>query len=166
MQHKVMFTYAGFVFPQHCAVCDGEDAALVQYTQGHFPVPIPFFGGIYTQTPAELPYCKYHAEAFRHRFFVLKATQYAVIAVALPCLYAGLFLNDHGEAQNRWLAGVLVAVAVVGLAVILPLSLVARRLMYDAFFRVYQSHMVISSKHPQFIARLREVNEGREVEIA
>ena len=45
----------------------------------------------------------------------------AVIAVALPCLYAGLFFNDHGQAQNDWIAGVLLAVAVRAAASLLLL---------------------------------------------
>jgi hypothetical protein len=152
------FDLGTFVFPSRCVVCDSEDAELVTYTQEHFPVPIPFFGGLHTRSHAELPYCKYHADAFRFRFRVLQITQYAVIATALPCLYAGFVMQEDAQKGNDWLANVLLALAITCLAVVLPVSLVVRRLMYDAFFRYGPNHVQVTSKYPHFVARMREVN--------
>jgi hypothetical protein len=145
------------VLPTRCIVCDREGAEPVSYVQGHFPVPIPAFGGVYTSTHVILPYCEFHAASFRLRFRILRFVQYAIIAVAFICVNVGFALErEEPEAEQGFNA--LSGFGVFCIAILLPGSLIVRRLMYDAFFRVKQGHVLVTSKHQHFLDRLNALN--------
>jgi len=123
------------VQPTRCLVCHCEGALPFTYIQGHFPIPIPGFGGVYRQTTVTVSYCRQHAEAFQTRFRVLEGCQYAIIVISLACFYAGFILEDRNEgAGNGW--KYLVGAGAEGMAGLLPATLVVRRHLYDALFTV------------------------------
>lgn len=146
------------VMPTRCAVCDCEEAEPFTYVQGHYPIAVPGFGGVYRSTTVTIPYCKYHADAFRFRFRVLEITQYAIIAIGFACLYAGFAMEGRKPAADQGFN----AVSLVGVfcfVILLPGSLIVRRYMYDAFFLVRPGWVEVRSKYQYFLDNLCAVNE-------
>jgi hypothetical protein len=145
------------VIPMRCAVCDGEEAELFTYDQGHFPIPIPGFGGVYRRTTATIPYCSRHLAAFHTRFRILTFLQYAVIGIGFPFMYWGLILTDENHGGNEGWNWQL-SIGVICFCILLPASLIVRGKLYDAFFRVRPDGIEIRSNYRQFIKNLYEAN--------
>jgi hypothetical protein len=143
--------------PDHCAVCDAEHAEPFNYVQGHFPIAIPGFGGVHTQTHVAIPYCKYHADAFHFRFRVLGILQYVIIAIGIVSFYWGFILQDQQGAKNSEM-NVQIIFGFICFCPLLPGSLLLRRFLYDAFFVVRPGYVQIKSKYPHFLERITEAN--------
>ena len=147
------------VLPPRCVVCDSEHAELTSYVQEHFPIPIPGFGGFHRQTQVALPYCRYHADAFRFRFRALRIIQYFFIACIFLCGIAGFALLDKKPAPHP-LGIPLVTVSMICLFILLPASLVVRGFMYDAFFICRPNGIHVKSKHPHFLKQIQNAGDS------
>jgi MFS family permease len=161
MSKKVTIRGGDVQFPTQCVVCDCENAQLVQYLQAHFPIPVPIPGfggiGIFRRSDAWLPYCEAHAAAFKRRFRALTIIQNVIAVFAIGFVIWGVILSDekHGGGEGWNLP---FGIGVFCLCILLPASLIVRSYLYDAYFQVRASKIVVKSRHPRFLERLRELN--------
>jgi hypothetical protein len=100
-----------------------------------------------------VPYCDHHRIAFQRRFRVLRIIQYILIAGFFGCFFTGVSMQENDDDWNYLM--------ILGLMclLLLPITLIGRHFLYDAFFRFRPGGVLISSKHQKFIENVLEVNQ-------
>lgn len=142
------------VLPRRCVVCDSPDAELHSYVQEHIPLVVPLLA-VHRRTPVVLPYCAAHAREFHRRFRILRNVQRAMVGIFFGGVIAAIVVEKQ-PAMSAVLP-ILIWASLISLF-LLPITVVVRRFLYDAFFRHRGGGVEVSSSYAVFIERLREAN--------
>lgn len=141
--------------PQRCIVCDSPDAELHSYVQDHVPMILPWVA-VFQRTPAVLPYCAQHAAAFQRRFSILRYVQWTLIAIFAGGVVAAAVAEDRGGIPDD--VSTIMVVLSMSALFLLPVTVIVRRFLYDAYFKHRGDGLRVSSHYVVFIERLRAAN--------
>ncbi len=156
--HVTIAEPEALVMPQQCVVCGSDNTEFLQYAQEHMPLIWPGLS-IHRKREIVLPYCDLHAKAHRRRFARLHLVQNSMIACLFLCGIPGMILFENFP-DAKTIGALLAGVATCSLF-LLPLTLVVRRRLYDAFFSNTRHGLRISSRHSGFIETVKSLNEDR-----
>jgi hypothetical protein len=138
-----------FILPQHCVVCDSEEAAMRQQTQESAPIMVPGLAVLRSRT-FNLPYCETHAQACASRVRKFSLLQYGI--------FIGTFLL--GYLAQTYLRGSHYAAIIVlsGFLLFVSTWVVKPYYLYDVRIKIKGRNILMKSRYAKFLQRVEEIN--------